>query len=752
MNLEREAKLSVGPLFRLPDLSAIDEGVHTQDESPQRFVTSYHDTDDLRLARWGASLRYRTGEGWTVKLPQPNGPLRDLGAIVRQEHVFEAGPGKPPPPALDLVRAFVRTEPVSLSVRLQTLRRRTELLGTDDAPLAEVVDDEVSVLDGRRVVGRFRELEVELAPEGDERILRAALVRLRKEGAETSKPLPKHVRALQPRSTQPPDVEPMEPAKDATVSEVVRAALSGSAARRSGATRSCGSTRTQRACTKPGWRPGGSARTCAPSARCWTRSGMPISEPSWGGSAPNSVRSVTSTSSSSASVRKIAGLPDADPGATPKLLDRLRVQRDEARAELLSAMREERYAVLLDRVVAAATQPVLLADVGDRRASELLADLMAKPWAHLERACDALGPASVDGELHEARIRAKRVRYAAEALLPVAPKRAKRFAKRATALQEYPRTASGCRRGGCVAPGAGGRDHRARRVRRRRTRRGRIARASPGAEGVAPRLEAVARRRCAVLVRTQVRAAGGVVRRRGVDGVRYALVHRPRYDDWSLPKGKADDGEDERSTALREVLEETGFRCDLGPMVTSVRYHDHEGRAKVVAYWLMYPLDGVFLPNVEVDEMRWVDVDEARSLLTYSHDRAILDAAVAFDRPVALVRHAKAGDREAWTEDDRLRPLTKKGKEQAEGLVELLAELKADRVLSSPSVRCVQTVRPLALSRHVAVEEREELLEGAPPGAALQVLRSIGGAVVACSHGDLIPRSSRRSQVVVSNC
>lgn len=240
-------------------------------------------------------------------------------------------------------------------------------------------------------------------------------------------------------------------------------------------------------------------------------------------------------------------------------------------------------------------------------------------------------------------------------------------------------------------------------------------------------------------MRTQVRAAGGVVRRRGVDGVRFALVHRPRYDDWTLPKGKADDGEEDRSTALREVLEETGFRCDLGPKITSVRYTDHLGRPKNVGYWLMYPLEGVFLPNSEVDELRWVDADEARSLLSYVHDRAVLDAALAFDRPIALVRHAKAGDRDAWTEDDRLRPLTKKGKMQAEELVGLFEDLEVDRVLSSPSVRCVQTVRPVALARHVTVEERDELAEGASVGAALDLLRSTGGGVVASSHGDVIP-------------
>ena len=133
---------------------------------------------------------------------------------------------------------------------------------------------------------------------------------------------------------------------------------------------------------------------------------------------------------------QVATLPDTDSGAAPKLLERLRVQREEARAALLSAMREDRYAALLDRVVAAAADPAVLPEVADRRARDLLGELMTGPWNHLERSCEGLGPASVDGELHEARIRAKRARYAAEALLPVAPKRARRFAKRAAALQD----------------------------------------------------------------------------------------------------------------------------------------------------------------------------------------------------------------------------------------------------------------------------------------------------------------------------
>ena len=240
-------------------------------------------------------------------------------------------------------------------------------------------------------------------------------------------------------------------------------------------------------------------------------------------------------------------------------------------------------------------------------------------------------------------------------------------------------------------------------------------------------------------MRTLVEAAGGVVRRRGVDGVRFALVHRPRYDDWTLPKGKAESEEAHEDTARREVLEETGFRCELGPAITDVRYTDHHGRPKVVRYWLMYPAEGVFIPGDEVDEMQWATADQARELLTYGHDRVVLDAAIGFDRPVHLVRHAKAGERADWTEDDSLRPLSRKGRSQAEALVRLFEGRDVDRVVSSPAVRCVQTVRPLALSRALSVEGWSSLREGSPTEEALASIRATGGAVVACSHGDVIP-------------
>jgi 8-oxo-dGTP pyrophosphatase MutT (NUDIX family) len=130
-----------------------------------------------------------------------------------------------------------------------------------------------------------------------------------------------------------------------------------------------------------------------------------------------------------------------------------------------------------------------------------------------------------------------------------------------------------------------------------------------------------------------VRAAGGIVHRRSADGEpEVLLVHRPRYDDWSLPKGKTDPGERDEETALREVEEETGLRCQLGAPAGHTRYRDSKGRDKIVYYWLMEPPPdhgngASFVPNDEVDELRWYTVPEATRRLSYSHDRKLLETA-----------------------------------------------------------------------------------------------------------------------------
>jgi 8-oxo-dGTP pyrophosphatase MutT (NUDIX family) len=127
----------------------------------------------------------------------------------------------------------------------------------------------------------------------------------------------------------------------------------------------------------------------------------------------------------------------------------------------------------------------------------------------------------------------------------------------------------------------------------------------------------------------EVKASGGVVWRRGLaGGLELVVVHRPRYDDWSLPKGKLDSGESWEQAALREVEEEVGLRCTLGPELPPVSYTDQKGRAKAVRYWLMEPAgDAAFTPNEEVDEMRWVDLETAVGLLSYPHDAELVRTA-----------------------------------------------------------------------------------------------------------------------------
>ena len=123
-----------------------------------------------------------------------------------------------------------------------------------------------------------------------------------------------------------------------------------------------------------------------------------------------------------------------------------------------------------------------------------------------------------------------------------------------------------------------------------------------------------------------MRAAGGVVWRRRDGGLEVLLAHRPKYDDWTLPKGKCDSGESDEDCARREVHEETGLICDLGPELLTTSYLDQHGRPKTVRYWSMTATGGPFVPNDEVDDVRWLPPDEAAAMLTYRRDVDVLES------------------------------------------------------------------------------------------------------------------------------
>jgi len=225
-------KLGAGPAFHLPDLAGVIEGVAVAPAETMRMETVYFDTPDLRLARWGVSLRHRAGEGWTLKLapPKPDA-ARPAGMLERDELTFQGGAKKPPEAAIQVVRAYVRTAELGPVARLSTIRRRVRLVDATGTRVAEVVDDEVSVRDGRRVAARFREIEVEV-PGGDgaEAVIAPLVSRLRGAGAGAPDPTPKHIRALGPRATEPPEVAPQPLPPEAAAKDVIRAVLAESVA------------------------------------------------------------------------------------------------------------------------------------------------------------------------------------------------------------------------------------------------------------------------------------------------------------------------------------------------------------------------------------------------------------------------------------------------------------------------------------------------------------------------------------------
>jgi 8-oxo-(d)GTP phosphatase len=243
-----------------------------------------------------------------------------------------------------------------------------------------------------------------------------------------------------------------------------------------------------------------------------------------------------------------------------------------------------------------------------------------------------------------------------------------------------------------------------------------------------------------------IRAAGGVVFRKTPKGrIRVLVVHRPRYDDWTPPKGKADKGESPEETAVREVLEETGYRCRIVASLGPTRYRV-QGGVKEVHWYGMRPLPDSpgFTKNSEVDKVKWLSPRKLADKLSYDQDRELIEGTdfkkLAQTGNLYLIRHTTAGERSRWKGRDEDRSLTKKGWREADAIAGYLAGAGIERILSSPYERCVQSVKPLAKLIKARVEI-SPLLGEEPDidGAYALVDGLVGTNAVVCSHGDVIP-------------
>ena len=243
-----------------------------------------------------------------------------------------------------------------------------------------------------------------------------------------------------------------------------------------------------------------------------------------------------------------------------------------------------------------------------------------------------------------------------------------------------------------------------------------------------------------------VHAAGAVVAR---SGKQVLLVHRPKYDDWSFPKGKLDEGEHVTAAGVREVAEETGLDVRLGPPLRAQRYAAGN-RMKTVHYWMGRVIgdDDVsqYQANDEIDEVAWVPFDDAMSLLTYPYDRETLRESMLVrkkTRAFVILRHGQARSRKSWRKNDRLRPLVRTGTLQAQRTVPVLAAYDVSMVATSSSTRCVQSVAPYVDVTDVKPRAFDGLSEeDATDESVREIVHELldhKGGVVLCTHRPVLP-------------
>ena len=256
-------------------------------------------------------------------------------------------------------------------------------------------------------------------------------------------------------------------------------------------------------------------------------------------------------------------------------------------------------------------------------------------------------------------------------------------------------------------------------------------------------------------------AAGAIVWRKHKDGfTEVAVIHRPKYDDWSFPKGKCEIGEELIASAHREVLEETNVSTEFGPFLGKVEYLTELG-PKQVSFWSAKAIDErAFTPNTEVDQLKWLELTKVRQLLSMESDQTILDKFIKLkleSRALVLLRHAKAVSRQEWQADDDDRPLDDLGENQARRLLATYQVFNLSQIHTSDAVRCYSTVEPLAKGLGIKLEVTSKLSESGYRkdkerafDYAKELFKEDINALI-CSHNPILPKMlnklSKKSEV-----
>jgi len=432
VNREREVKLEAPTGFVLPRLDGLG-GLRVNSDEDVDLDADYYDTDDLRLTRAGMSLRYRSDDGWTAKLPVA---VRSA-FLDRAEHPIAGARGEPPREAKDLIGAWTRAAPLRMIARLRTRRRRVRLGHRPGVTDVEVADDRVVASIPGSGRSQFREIEVELGPNASKKTRKAVVSRLRAAGARTGDTLPKIARALGHRAMAAADVAPPKRLrKRSTVRDLVRASIASSLHR----------LVTHDAAVRLGRDPEAvhQARVATRRLRSDLRTFRPlvdrsITEPlrdelQWLGSKLGAVRDADVLTELLRA--KLDLLDETDAAEGRSLLQLLARERREAHDELVHVMRGNRYDRLLDRLVAAARRPPVTPKAAKKRATSVVPKLVRRPWRRLDRTVKELSSSPTDSELHEVRKRAKQARYAAEAVAAIIGRPARDFAKAMARLQD----------------------------------------------------------------------------------------------------------------------------------------------------------------------------------------------------------------------------------------------------------------------------------------------------------------------------